>query len=76
MKIASWNVNSIKARKDHVIKYLQNTDLDVLMVQELKGLEFPAEDFKAIGYETAAVTQKASPKTAPPTKNSPTNSHG
>lgn len=59
MKIASWNVNSIKARKDHVIKYLQDTDLDVLMVQELKGLDFPAEDFKAICYETAAVTQKA-----------------
>lgn len=59
MKIASWNVNSIKARKDQVIKYLTDTDLDVLMVQELKGLEFPAEDFKAIGYETAAVTQKA-----------------
>jgi len=59
MKIASWNVNSIKARKEHVIKYLQDTDLDVLMVQELKGLDFPAEDFKAIGYETAAVTQKA-----------------
>ncbi|MGB0719618.1 MAG: exodeoxyribonuclease III [Bdellovibrionales bacterium] len=59
MKIASWNVNSIKARKDHVLKYLQDTDLDVLMVQELKGTDFPAEDFKAIGYETAAVTQKA-----------------
>ncbi len=59
MRIASWNVNSINARKDHVLKYLQGTDLDVLMVQELKGLDFPAEDFKAIGYETAAVTQKA-----------------
>lgn len=59
IKIASWNVNSIKARKNHVLKYLQDTDLDVLMIQELKGLEFPAEDFKAIGYETAAVTQKA-----------------
>lgn len=59
MKIASWNVNSIKARKDHVIKYLKDTDLDVLMVQELKGMDFPAEDFKAIGYETAAVPQKA-----------------
>ena len=59
MKIASWNVNSIKARKDHVLKYLQDTDLDVLMVQELKGLEFPADDFKAAGYETAAVPQKA-----------------
>jgi len=59
MRITSWNINSIKARKDHVIKYLQDTDLDVLMVQELKGMDFPAKDFKAIGYETAAVTQKA-----------------
>lgn len=59
MRIASWNVNSINARKDHVLRYLQDTNLDVLMVQELKGLDFPADDFKAIGYETAAVTQKA-----------------
>lgn len=59
MRIASWNVNSIKARKEHALKYLQDTDLDVLMVQELKGMDFPAEDFKAIGYETAAVPQKA-----------------
>lgn len=59
MKIASWNVNSIKARKEHVLKYLQDTNLDVLMVQELKGLDFPAEDFDAIGYHTAAVTQKS-----------------
>ncbi len=59
MKIASWNVNSIKARKEYVLQYLQDKSLDVLMVQELKGLEFPAEDFAAIGYETAAVTQKA-----------------
>ncbi|MFK7840182.1 MAG: exodeoxyribonuclease III [Bdellovibrionales bacterium] len=59
IKIASWNVNSIKARKDHVIKYLQDTNLDILMVQELKGLDFPELDFHAIGYETAAVTQKA-----------------
>lgn len=59
MRIASWNVNSINARKDHVLRYLQDTNLDVLMVQELKGLDFPTDDFKAIGYETAAVTQKA-----------------
>ena len=59
MKIASWNVNSIKARKEHVLKYLSDTNLDVLMVQELKGLDFPEMDFKLAGYETAAVTQKA-----------------
>lgn len=59
MKITSWNVNSIKARKEHVERHLKESAPDVLMVQELKGLDFPAEDFKALGYETAAVTQKA-----------------
>ena len=38
MKIVSWNVNSLKARLDHVKKYLTETNPDVLMVQELKGL--------------------------------------
>ncbi|MBI1301719.1 MAG: exodeoxyribonuclease III [Alphaproteobacteria bacterium] len=59
MKIVSWNVNSINARKDHVFRYLDENDPDVLMVQELKGLEFPADDFKDKGYETEAVCQKA-----------------
>lgn len=58
MKIASWNINSLKARKAHVIQWLEDNQPDVLMVQELKGIDFPAEEFKAIGYETAAVTQK------------------
>ena len=32
---------------------------DVLLLQELKGTEFPAGSFKALGYESVAVTQKA-----------------
>lgn len=59
MKITSWNVNSIKARGEHVQRYLQDQAPDVLMIQELKGLEFPEEDFKALGYHCAAVPQKA-----------------
>ncbi len=59
MKIASWNVNSIKARLEHVIKLLETQQPDVLMIQELKGLDFPAETLKALGYNTEAVTQKA-----------------
>ncbi|MCB9983469.1 MAG: exodeoxyribonuclease III [Rhodospirillales bacterium] len=58
MKIASWNVNSLKARRAHVEKYLADGGLDVLMVQELKGLDFPHGEFKALGWHTAAVTQK------------------
>ncbi|MEM7650571.1 MAG: exodeoxyribonuclease III [Pseudomonadota bacterium] len=59
MKITSWNVNSIKARKEHVEKYLAESGTDVLMLQELKGTDFPANDFKDLGWETAAVPQKA-----------------
>lgn len=59
MKIASWNVNSIKARGEHVKNWLTENKPDVLMVQELKGLDFPATEFEAIGYKTEAVTQKA-----------------
>jgi len=59
MKIVSWNVNSIKARGEHVKRYLKEEFPDVLMLQELKGLDFPAGDFKTLGYESAYVPQKA-----------------
>jgi len=59
MKIASWNVNSIKARLEHVKRWLEDNQPDFLMIQELKGLDFPHDEFKAMGYNTEAVTQKA-----------------
>ena len=59
MKIASWNVNSIKARLHHVKDWLESEKPDVLLMQELKGLDFPAEEFKALGYKSHAVPQKA-----------------
>lgn len=59
MKIATWNVNSIKARADHVKTWLEKNRPDVLMIQELKGEIFPTEDFEALGYHCAAVGQKA-----------------
>ena len=59
MKIVSWNVNSIKARLDHVLRYLSDESPDILMVQELKGLDFPTNAFAEIGYETHAICQKA-----------------
>jgi len=59
LKIASWNVNSIKARLEHVKRWLEENQPDVLMIQELKGLDFPHDDFTAMGYKTEAVTQKA-----------------
>ncbi len=59
IKIASWNVNSIRARVEHVTAWLQAREPDVLLLQELKGTEFPAGVFQQLGYESAAVTQKA-----------------
>jgi hypothetical protein len=58
MKIASWNVNSIRARLDHVTAWLKARNPDVLLLQELKGTEFPAAVFEDLGYESVAVTQK------------------
>lgn len=56
MKIVTWNINSMKARLSHVQKFLTEESPDVLMVQELKGLDFPEGAFD--GYETAVVPQK------------------
>ncbi len=57
MKIATWNVNSIKARTAHVQRWLERAQPDLLCLQELKGLEFPADAFP--GYTAHAVAQKA-----------------
>jgi len=58
-KVASWNLNSVRSRLNHVTAWLQALQPDVLLLQELKGTEFPSEAFKSLGYESVAVTQKA-----------------
>jgi len=60
MKIATWNVNSLKARREHLLKWLADFDPDVVLLQELKGVEeiFPMDDVNAAGYEAAVVGQK------------------
>ncbi len=57
MKIATWNVNSIKARTAHVQRWLETAKPDFLLLQELKGMEFPHEAFG--DYKIHAVGQKA-----------------
>jgi exodeoxyribonuclease-3 len=59
MVIASWNVNSIRARLQHVTNWLALHSPDVLLLQELKAEEFPALLFQQLGYTSAAVTQKS-----------------
>lgn len=58
MKIASWNVNSIRARMHIVPRWIEERQPDILLMQELKGEVFPAEAFEALGYGSVAVTQK------------------
>ena len=55
MKIATWNVNSIRARADRVDAWLRRSDVDVLAIQETKAKDenFPWEVFEHNGYEVA-----------------------
>jgi exodeoxyribonuclease-3 len=59
LKLATWNVNSIKARLDHVLAWLKTASPDVLFLQELKGEDFPAAPLKEAGYESLFAAQKA-----------------
>lgn len=55
MRIATWNVNSVRARIDRVIAFLARENIDALAIQEtkVKDAAFPAEPFKEAGYEVA-----------------------
>ncbi|NLU83152.1 exodeoxyribonuclease III [Rhodococcus sp. HNM0569] len=57
MRIATWNVNSVRARTDRIVDWLQRTDTDVLAMQETKCKDdqFPHERFEALGYQVAHV---------------------
>ena len=57
MRIATWNVNSIRSRIDRVEDWLERADLDVLAMQETKARDdqFPDLTFEALGYEVAHV---------------------
>ncbi len=56
MRIATWNVNSIRARVDRVVDWLVREDVDVLAMQETKCRDdqFPLQPFTDAGYEIAA----------------------
>ena len=55
MRIATWNVNSIRTRVDRVIAFLERGDVDVLAMQETKckDEQFPMARFEEAGYEVA-----------------------
>ena len=61
MRIASWNVNSVKARLDIIINWLKSNSCDVLLLQETKSQDenFPHEAFSSIGWHVAIHGQKS-----------------
>lgn len=56
MQIATWNVNSVRARIDRVAQFLERTQVDVLAMQEIKCKpeQFPTAPLEALGYSVIA----------------------
>ena len=60
MRIATWNVNGLRARLDFVAHWLKSREPDVVGLQELKASddEFPHDAFRALGYHAVVHGQK------------------
>ncbi|MGK7873183.1 MAG: exodeoxyribonuclease III [Xenococcaceae cyanobacterium] len=61
MKVATWNVNSIRTRQQQVADWLQDNPVDVLCLQETKVIDrdFPRTPFEQLGYHLYISGQKA-----------------
>jgi len=60
MRIASWNVNSVRQRTEHLVAWLKETSPDIVCLQELKCTEdtFPTAEIESLGYNIAVLGQK------------------
>ena len=61
MKVASWNVNSVKARLPHLLAYLKESEPDILCLQETKcpAADFPQLEIASLPYHVEALRQRA-----------------
>ena len=61
MKLATWNINSIRARLEHVLSWLEAEQPDVLCMQETKveDDDFPSDELQMLGYAVAMTGQPA-----------------
>ena len=61
MKIISWNVNSVRARIENILNYIEESKPDILLLQEIKTQEetFPKDNFKDCGYDSYVFGQKS-----------------
>jgi exodeoxyribonuclease III len=60
LTIATWNVNSVRQRIEHLLAWLRETAPDVVCLQEIKTVDetFPAAEIEALGYNVAVHGQK------------------
>jgi len=60
MRIATWNINSIRQRLDHLQAWLKEREPDIVCLQEIKCIDdaFPRENFERLGYNVAVHGQK------------------
>jgi len=60
MRIATWNVNSVRQRLDHLISWLGETRPDIACLQEIKCTDdaFPRQAIEALGYNVVTHGQK------------------
>ena len=61
MRIATWNVNSVRQRLPHLLDYLKEVSPDALCLQEIKCLDeqFPRMEIEELGYNIETHGQKA-----------------
>lgn len=60
IKLASWNVNSVKMRLGHLLDWLKSTSPDIVCLQEIKCTEadFPRLELNGLGYDAVVIGQK------------------
>lgn len=60
MKVATWNINGVRARLDGLLAYLKEAQPDVLCLQEIKSTDdtFPREPIESAGYAVETHGQK------------------
>ena len=60
LKVATWNVNSVRQRLEHVTHWLRESAVDIVCLQEIKCMDdaFPRLEIEALGYNVATLGQK------------------
>jgi exodeoxyribonuclease-3 len=60
MKIATWNINGVRARIDNLLTWLKESDPDIACLQEIKTVDeqFPRAEIEALGYHVETHGQK------------------